>query len=106
VTPRDRVFEPLQGKGRPLRQALALLVERWTQAPLGEEDLGALEEALHHLFRRAQLRRQLPASADPAQLGRDFVRALREGRGAEALAALGPATSPPPTGRARRPTGR
>jgi hypothetical protein len=105
VTPRDGVFEPLQGKGRPLRQALALLVERWTAAPLGEEDLAALEESLHHLFRRAQLRRQLPASVDPAQLGRDFLRALREGRGPAALAALVATTSPPPTGRAGRPTG-
>jgi hypothetical protein len=104
VTPRDGVFEPLQGKGRPLRQALGLLVERWTATPLGGDDLGALEQSLMHLFRRAQLRRQLPLSADPAQLGRDFLAALREGRGAQALAGL-PATSPPPTGQAGRPTG-
>ena len=104
MTPRDAVFEPLQGKGRPLRQALALLVERWTAAPLGDDDLGALEQSLMHLFRRAQLRRQLPASADPARLARDFLRALREGRGAQALAEL-PATSLSPTGQAGRPTG-
>ena len=105
MTPRDRVFEPLHGKGLPLRQALAQLVERFAAAPLADRELPALEASLHHLFRRAQLRRRLPASADPLQLGRDFLRALREGRGAEALAAVEAATSPTPTGRAGRRTG-
>ena len=105
---RDAVFEPLHGKGRPLGQALSLLVDRWAAGPLGDEDLGALQEALQHLFRRAQLRRLLPASADPVRLARDFLRALREGRGRDAVAALGPLplTSPTtPRGRGARPSG-
>jgi hypothetical protein len=106
---RDAVFEPLHGKGRPLRESLSLLVERWKAGPLGDEDLGALEEALHHLFRRAQVRRTLPSSADPVVLAREFLRALREGRGREAVAALDaslPLTSPTtPTGRGPRPSG-
>jgi hypothetical protein len=109
VTARDAVFEPLHGKGRPLRQVLAELVERWAAAPLGEQDAPAMEEALHHLFRRAQLRKQLPSTADPVGLAGEFFRALREGRGQQALAALGPPplTSPaPPRGRGPRPTGR
>ena len=104
MSARDRVFEPLRGKRLPLGQALVQLTERWTASPLAEADLGALEAALQHLFRRAQLRRQLPASADPAQLGRDFLRALREGRGAEAMAGL--ISRAPPTGQGAPPTGR
>jgi hypothetical protein len=89
VSSRDRVFEPLHGKGITLRQALELLVGRWNEAPLGDEDTAALESALQHLFRRARLRRQLPATAEPALLAREFLRALQAGQGAQALAALG-----------------
>lgn len=106
---RDRVFEPLHGKGRPLRESLALLVERWSADPLGDEDTAALEQALRHLFRRAQLRRQLSPAVDPLELARQFLRALREGRGGEAVAALAPPplTSPAtPTGRGPRPSGK
>jgi hypothetical protein len=106
VTDRDAVFEPLLGKGRPLGQALGLLVSRWTVTPLGEEDAGELEAALQHLFRRARLKRELPATANPAELARDFLRALRAGKGRDALATLGEVTSRgTSTGRAARQSG-
>jgi hypothetical protein len=82
----DGVFEPLRGKRRAVRQALIEAAERWTANPIADPSVRmALEEAVAHLLKRGQLRKELPPAADPGALAQTFVRGLMEGKGTAAV---------------------
>ena len=82
----DGVFEPLRGKRRGVRQALIEAAERWTANPIADPSVRmALEDAVAHLLRRGQLRKELPEAADPGALAQTFVSALVHGRGTAAV---------------------
>lgn len=95
MSARDDVLEPLRGKGRTVRQALTEVAERWVRGPLeGADGSRALEDAVRHLLRRGEIRRELPAGLDAAALARAFVVGLRAGQGAAAVdRVVPPATS-------------
>jgi hypothetical protein len=87
----DALFEPLRGKGRTARQALTEVARRWELSPLADGALPALEDAIRHLLRRGQIRRELSPHSDPGALAHAFVLALLEGEGVGAVDRVLPA---------------
>ena len=92
----DGVFEPLRGKRRAVRQALVEAAERWTANPIADPSVRRkLEEAVAHLLKRGQIRREVATTVDAGALAQAFVRALAEGKGTGAVELiLGPRRVP------------
>jgi hypothetical protein len=93
MSSRDAIFEPLLGKRRSVRQALAEVAERWAATPIDDaEGRAALEDAVRHKILRGEIGGELPQGVDAAALARAFVAGLVAGEGKVAVARVIPAS--------------